>query len=49
MDRKGAVRGGTAQAHVTTPSPREIVITRVFEAPRAVVFDAWTRAEHVAR
>jgi len=24
-----------------------IVITHVFDAPRAVVFDAWTKAEHV--
>ena len=34
---------------VTTPSDREIVITRTFDAPRALVFEAWTRAEHVAR
>jgi uncharacterized protein YndB with AHSA1/START domain len=31
------------------PSDREIVITRAFDAPRTVVFDAWTRAEHVAQ
>ena len=36
-------------AKVTMPSDREIVITRSFDAPRAVVFDTWTRAEHVAR
>ena len=34
-------------AIVTTPSPREIVITRTFAAPRDVVFDAWTQPEHV--
>jgi uncharacterized protein YndB with AHSA1/START domain len=34
--------------NVTTPSDREIVITRIFDAPRAVVFEAWTKAEHVA-
>ena len=33
---------------VTTPSEREIVITRAFDAPRTSVFDAWTKAEHVA-
>lgn len=33
---------------VTTPTEREIVLTRIFDAPRAVVFDAWTKAEHVA-
>lgn len=32
---------------ITTPSDREIVITRIFDAPRAVVFEAWTKAEHV--
>jgi uncharacterized protein YndB with AHSA1/START domain len=28
---------------------RELVITRIFDAPREVVFAAWTRPEHVAR
>jgi uncharacterized protein YndB with AHSA1/START domain len=37
----------TNGATITMPSDREIVITRVFEAPRKVVFDAWTRPEHV--
>ncbi len=32
---------------LTTPSDREIAVTRVFEAPRRLVFDAWTRPEHV--
>jgi uncharacterized protein YndB with AHSA1/START domain/pimeloyl-ACP methyl ester carboxylesterase len=36
-----------ATARISTPSEREIVITRVFDAPRALVFEAWTRAEHV--
>jgi len=31
------------------PSDPEIAITRAFDAPRSVVFDAWTKAEHVAR
>ena len=35
-------------AKVTLPSDREILITRLFSAPREVVFDAWTKAEHVA-
>jgi uncharacterized protein YndB with AHSA1/START domain len=30
-----------------TPSDREVVTTRVFHAPRKLVFDAWTRPEHV--
>jgi uncharacterized protein YndB with AHSA1/START domain len=32
---------------VTTPTDREILLTRVFDAPRAAVFKAWTKAEHV--
>lgn len=32
---------------VTTPTDREILLTRDFGAPRAVVFEAWTKAEHV--
>jgi uncharacterized protein YndB with AHSA1/START domain len=31
------------------PSDREIVLTRVFEAPRRLVFEAWTKPEHVIR
>ena len=34
---------------VTTPSDREIVLTRTFDAPRALVFQAWTKPEHVRR
>src|SRR3982074_1848354 len=30
-------------------SDREIVITRTFRAPADIVFDAWTRPEHVRR
>ncbi|MCX4582420.1 SRPBCC family protein [Streptomyces sp. NBC_01481] len=32
---------------LTTPSDRELVITRVFDAPRSLVFEAWTKPEHV--
>lgn len=31
----------------TTPSDREIVMTRVFDAPPRLVFEAWTNPEHV--
>jgi uncharacterized protein YndB with AHSA1/START domain len=34
---------------LTTPSDLEVVITRTFDAPRRLVFDAWTRPEHVPR
>ena len=39
----------TGTAKVAIPSDREIVITRAFDAPRTVVFEAWTKAEHVAQ
>jgi uncharacterized protein YndB with AHSA1/START domain len=34
---------------LTLPSDREILITRVFNAPRQLVFEAWTQPEHVKR
>ncbi len=34
---------------VTLPSDLEVVLTRVFDAPRRLVFEACTRPEHVAR
>jgi uncharacterized protein YndB with AHSA1/START domain len=34
---------------VTTPSDREIQMTRVFDAPRDLVFETLTRPEHVRR
>jgi uncharacterized protein YndB with AHSA1/START domain len=36
-------------ATVTLPSDTEILIVREFAAPREVIFDAWTRPEHVAQ
>lgn len=38
-----------ATLEVTTPSDREIVMTRVFDAPRDLVFDAWTKPELLTR
>ncbi|MBA3381607.1 MAG: SRPBCC family protein [Actinobacteria bacterium] len=32
---------------VTTPSEREIVMTRTFDAPRELVFEAHSKAEHM--
>ena len=34
---------------VTTPSDEEIQLTRLFDAPRQLVFEAMTRPEHVKR
>ncbi len=38
----------TGTFSLTTPTDREIVMTRIFDAPRSLVFEAWTKAEHVA-
>jgi uncharacterized protein YndB with AHSA1/START domain len=34
---------------VSTPSEQEIVLTRLFDAPRALVFEVMTKPEHVRR
>ncbi len=34
---------------VSTPTDREAVVTRVFDAPRKLVFDAWTNPKHLPR
>jgi uncharacterized protein YndB with AHSA1/START domain len=38
----------TAEA-AAPPAGRELVITRVFDAPRRLVFKMWTEPEHLAR
>jgi uncharacterized protein YndB with AHSA1/START domain len=40
-----ASKAGTTM--ITTPSDREVVMTRVFNAPRRLVWEAWTNPEHV--
>ena len=39
----------SASFKATTPSDREIVLTRLFDAPRDLVFEAMTKPEHVRR
>lgn len=39
----------TGALQVTTPSDREIAMSRVFNAPRSLVFDAWTKPELLKR
>ncbi len=39
----------TGTLKVTTPTEREIVLTRVFDAPRSLVFDAFTKPELLKR
>jgi uncharacterized protein YndB with AHSA1/START domain len=33
--------------NVTTPSDREIIVTRIFNAPRRLVFEAWTNPKYL--
>jgi uncharacterized protein YndB with AHSA1/START domain len=37
------------KAQVSTPSDREVAVTRSFDAPRALVYDAYTKPELVKR
>ena len=39
----------TETLQVTTPTEREIVMSRVFDAPRELVFEAWTKPELLKR
>src|SRR5258708_18159020 len=39
----------TGKMQLATPTDREIVVTRVFDAPRHLVFDAFTRPEVLKR
>lgn len=39
----------TGVTEYSTPTDREVVITRVVNAPRRVVWEAWTNATHVPR
>jgi uncharacterized protein YndB with AHSA1/START domain len=39
----------SSELTVTTPSEREIVMTREFDAPRDLVFEAHTSCEHMSR
>jgi len=47
MDVSHAVNQGSYQ--VTTPSEQEIRLTRLFDAPPALVFEVMTKPEHVKR
>ncbi len=41
-------RSGKNELTVTTPSDREIAMTRVFDAPRDLVFEAHSSCEHLS-
>jgi len=32
---------------IAEPAERELLITRILDAPRSLVFKAWTRSEHL--
>ena len=38
-----------ATSTAATDPKREVTITRIFDAPRALVFKAWTQPEHLSR
>ena len=40
---------GAATNLVTEPADRVLTITRIFDAPRSLVFKAWTDSDHIAR
>jgi len=43
----GSVTANSESFKVTTPSDSEIRMTRLFNAPRRLVFEAMTKPEHV--
>jgi len=38
---------GASSSMAPSSDPRELVITRIFDAPRSLVFKAWTQPEHI--
>lgn len=42
-------RRGSGKLEVTLPSDREILLSRVFDAPRRLVFEVMTKPEHIRR
>jgi uncharacterized protein YndB with AHSA1/START domain len=50
MNNPGRSAAGKALGvQITTPSDREIAMSRVFDAPRALVFDAYTKPDLIKR
>jgi len=43
------IKKNSGTLKVTTPSDREVAVTRVFDAPRRLVFEAWTTPELMKR
>ena len=49
MNATAAASAATNALEITTPSDRELVMKRVFDAPRRLVFDALTKPELLRR
>ncbi len=49
MEARGSEPAHKNRTTVERTSDRELVVSRTFDAPRHLVFEAWTKAEHVAR
>lgn len=49
MERLAGVLAGMSPRGVAQPREREVVITRIFDAPRELVFEAWIDPKHLAR
>ena len=51
MDTSGRFRKGNEMTEppAVTAAEQPVTITRVFDAPRRLVFDAWTNPDHVCR
>lgn len=45
----GKMENSNTIAVPTATSDRELTITRIFDAPRRLVFEAWTKPEHLSR
>jgi uncharacterized protein YndB with AHSA1/START domain len=52
MTARSVAARNTANSHTfetTTPGQQDVVVTRVFDAPRELVFEAMSKPEHVKR
>lgn len=48
-EKAKATTAGRGQPNASSQGKPELRISRVFDAPRDLVFEAWSKAEHVAR
>jgi len=49
VEKNGSELATNNQTTVERKSDREVVITRTFNAPATIVFDAWTKPELLMR